>query len=305
MKRKRIIGVFFSLSIMLSSGVLSVSASDGTNAQAAFVIDENGVLTHYNGFGGEVVIPDGVTEIGTRAFFGDCITKITISSTVKSIDDDAFGGNSFTELVIPGNVKSIGVDAFEGCDQLKSVKLEEGVETLKSNDDEGTFFLCPNLEEISFPSTMKCITGCASCVRLEKVTIPEGVTKIDNYAFKGCGLKSLKLPSTVKEIGKEAFYSCNQLSSVELGDGVETIGSRAFSWCDSLESINITSSVKTISTEDGDSPFYNDDNLKSITVDSENKNYCSIDNVLYSKDKEYYISIRSQRTIPTSPYPTA
>lgn len=64
MKRKKIIGVFLSLAIVLSSSVFSVSASDGTNGQKEFVIDQNGVLTAYNGAGGEVVIPDGVTEIG-------------------------------------------------------------------------------------------------------------------------------------------------------------------------------------------------------------------------------------------------
>lgn len=216
---------------------------------------------------------------------GYTITKITIPSTVKSIDDGAFHGQSITELVIPGNVKSISSSAFEYCDNLKSVKFEEGVETFEMENSDHLFSQCTNLEEISFPSTMKCIPDYGLGWSLKKVTISEGVTKIDDNAFDSCQIKSLKLPSTLKEIGKEAFAHCNELKSLKLEDGVETIGSDAFSWCFDLESINIPSSVKTISIGVGILPFFQDYGLKSITVASENKNYCSIDNVLFSKDK--------------------
>ena len=61
-----------------------------------FVI-ENGVLKQYTGPGGDVVIPDGVTDIGNGAF-KNCL--------------------SITSITWPGSVKSIAGNAFEGCKGL-------------------------------------------------------------------------------------------------------------------------------------------------------------------------------------------
>jgi hypothetical protein len=55
-----------------------------------FVI-ENGVLMKYRGAGGDVAIPEGVTEIGDSTF-EDCssLTEITIPEGVTSIGGRAF-----------------------------------------------------------------------------------------------------------------------------------------------------------------------------------------------------------------------
>lgn len=47
----------------------TITAGDAVRAnESDFVIDENGVLTRYQGSGGDVVIPDGVASIGEFAF---------------------------------------------------------------------------------------------------------------------------------------------------------------------------------------------------------------------------------------------
>ena len=78
-----------------------------------FVI-ENGVLKEYKGQGGDVVIPEGVTSIGYRAFYYcSSLTSIVIPESVTSIGDSAFYGcSSLSSVVIPENVTSIGQRAF-------------------------------------------------------------------------------------------------------------------------------------------------------------------------------------------------
>ena len=78
----------------------------------------NGILVKYNGAGGDVVIPDGVTAIASRAFY-KCY--------------------NLTSVTIPDSVTSIGWRAFFGCSGLTSVTIENG----KISIDDYAFSECP------------------------------------------------------------------------------------------------------------------------------------------------------------------
>ena len=75
----------------------------------------------------DLVIPDGVTSIGSYAFSGcDSLTSVIIPDSVTSIGYGAFEGcSSLTSVTIPDSVTSIGAEAFYGCDGLTSVIFEE------------------------------------------------------------------------------------------------------------------------------------------------------------------------------------
>ena len=70
------------------------------------------------------------------------------------------------------------------------------------------------------------------------------VTSIDQYSFYQKKMTSVKIPDTVKEIGKMAFYESG-LQSVQIPDGVTKIGNRAFADC-SLTSFNIPKGITEI-----------------------------------------------------------
>lgn len=54
------------------------------------------------------------------------------------------------------------------------------------------------------------------------------VVSIPTQGFSGAQITSISLPDTLKDIGKNAFFNCNSLTSIDLGDGVETIDDNAF-----------------------------------------------------------------------------
>ena len=112
---------------------------------------ENGVLKKYSGKSDEVVIPAGVTEIGSETFAGcSGLTSVTIPAGVTSIGDRAFWGCSgLTSVTIPAGVTCIGESAFWGCSGLTSVTIPDSVTRI--GDD--AFAECWELTSINYRGT--------------------------------------------------------------------------------------------------------------------------------------------------------
>ena len=102
-----------------------------------------------------------------------------------------------------------------------------------------------------------------SCSNLTSVTIPNSVKSIGNSVFNGCSsLTSVKIPNRVKSIGKGAFSNCTSLTSVEIPNSITSIVSGAFGNCTSLKSVTIPNSVTSI----GESAFFECTGLTSVTI---------------------------------------
>lgn len=74
------------------------------------------------------------------------------------------------------------------------------------------------------------------------------VTAISKRAFfEDEDIVSVTIPQNIKIIGKEAFYGCTSLTSVEIsGEGLETVSEKAFMDCSSLSSVNKTEGTNTL-----------------------------------------------------------
>lgn len=88
--------------------------------------DENCLLAGVNG---DVVIPDGVTSIGSWAFEGrSALEAVAIPNSVTNIEDGAFMDcGELRSVAIPHGVKRIGHWAFMGCDHLISISVPESL----------------------------------------------------------------------------------------------------------------------------------------------------------------------------------
>ncbi|PWY59255.1 hypothetical protein DMI82_11760 [Blautia sp. BCRC 81119] len=99
-----------------------------------------------------VVIPDSVIEIGEYAF-ADCeaLETVKLGRGITEIPNGAFYGcKKMQHITIPKGVKVIGEYAFGQCG-LKAIELNEGLETIK----DGVFTMCKSLMEITIPSSVK------------------------------------------------------------------------------------------------------------------------------------------------------
>jgi hypothetical protein len=117
---------------------------------------------------------------------------------------------------------------------------------------------------------------------------------INSYAFKYTdNVIKIIFGKSVAKIDKEAFDGCSALKSVIIPEnGAYYIGDRAFYNCGGLTNISIPGSVTYI----GDMAFYGCSSLNSIDVAHTNKEYVSIDGILYNKEKTELIQCPQRKT---------
>ena len=180
-------------------------------------------------------IPDGVAEIGSRAF-RNCknLKYISIGNNVEKIGGYAFYNCSNLEYIsIGNNVNSIEGSAFSNCTGELHINNRTFVEENYTLSNYPTY------------DTSSWLSGNI----FAKLTIGDNVTKIGDYTFYGCSsLKSVSMSNNITSIGAYAFGKCSSLEEVDIPNGVYSIGDNAFGGCSSLTNISIPSSVTTISS---------------------------------------------------------
>lgn len=236
---------------------------------------------------------NGITEIGFVFEYCNKLENVTFGNCLQYFRFDNLYGTSIKNLYFPESVNQL-YDYDIDVDDIK--KLENVfINNDKYYDINGVLYSREKNKLLIYPNSKK----------TEQYFVPEGITELS--AISNYYIRELYIPSTVTEIGEidsnvleninvsednPAFYSINGIlfskktnelliypkynktESLIIPEGI-------IKTCDinstTLKILNIPSTL----TELG--KIYCD-SLENITVNEQNKNYCSIDGVLYDKD---------------------
>ena len=168
--------------------------------------------------------------------------------------------------------KSIGATVNTHTEQIKDLhnsldrvkKLEETTVSIIETESNTLVFGCKNT---IIPNSVTSIEDYAfkGCSGLTSIEIPNSVTSIGSNAFRDCsGLTSIEIPNSVTSIGNSAFSGCSGLTRVDIVDGVKSIGLSAFAGCNKLEEVYISNTIESI----GEMAFSGCTNIFEIWVGS-------------------------------------
>lgn len=210
---------------------------------------KDGVLLQYVGKDTQLIIPEGVIELGAYPFqYNQEFETIVIPKTLVEIPDSIFGNCTVKEIIVAEDNSKFY--SKNGC----LIDKETGV-------------LVWGYAANSIPcdDSVHEIGSYAFWRRedLENISIPDNITKIGRYAFQGCkNMRYVVMSNAVKIIGEGAFYDCQSLALVSLSQSLSSINGNTFISCTSLETIDIPDSVVTVDK----SAFLYCDRLKEIGV---------------------------------------
>lgn len=223
-----------------------------------------------------VTIPGSVTLINPAAFMNcTALTSITIPSNVETIQNSAFYGCSSLEDVTieRATAPSVAPTTFMNIASSTTLHVPYGASGYTGSNwnmftivemnpsgqcgDDLYWLYDPSTTTLTITGTgdMYDYTNSTHApwydyrTAITTVVLPDGLTKIGNYAFYQCNnasLTSINIPASVTSIGQNAFNNCTKLASVTIPSSVTSIGLGAFFKCTSLTSINIPSGVTSI-----------------------------------------------------------
>lgn len=225
-----------------------------------------------------VIFPETLLTIDNEAFYNCTSLKdVVLPNGITSLGYSAFGNClSLNSVTVPNSIKKLH-GTFAGCQNLRSVTLNEGLEIISIN----TFKNCQNLRKIDLPNTVYLIESNAfqNCSSLTSIYLSDTLLNVADDALDGCEALEyvyigknisnmhFNLPSCQYDISPEntAFYASDEaiysadktilyyvdkdVTEFTILDTVNKLGDGAFKGCQSLESISIPQNVRLVGLE--------------------------------------------------------
>ena len=302
------------------SGLQKISVAEGNRQYYTVddvLYDRNGSLLLYPSWKAGTDLdkdyfPKDLTRIGSFAFQGNQNLKtIEFPDGILTVDWMAFdGAHSLRSVTLPSSVGLISGYAFSYCYKLERVSILSSAVTFPDTwggkngenifdnansrvilsgpagsdvqayaerwgiafevmEPDTTVLLTEKADipapaepeaEVSGPFEIQGNTLVRYTGNEEVVTVPDGIEVLGEWAFNWCNARKIILPETLKEIESYCFFNCPNLSDITLPASLETIGS--------MQAFNITPALKRFKIAQG------------------NKNFVSVDGVLFSADRE-------------------
>ncbi len=193
----------------------------------------------------EVILPDGLLEVGSHAVENSTITKFDLPASVKVLQNYAFSGSAFETFTLPNTIEDLGTYLFAYSENLREVTFADGITKI---DSSSCFDGCTSLEVVNLPSGITELPyGFFQNSGLKSFTLPEGFKATSSQLFSGCAqLASITFPSTLEKIASYSFQNCTSLTSVTLPAGLKELGSYSFAGCTGLTSVTMPDNLEVM-----------------------------------------------------------
>ena len=236
------------LSLLLLALLAANALADGTlTLPAGLKTVDTEAFYGVKGFE-KLVIPEGVTEIRSRAFANSSVKSISFPVTLTSIAEDAFDGCGMFNVSV-----TVGSYAYRWC-------LDHGYIS-KPDPTPAEYFTYATINGLYAQITG--YTGTDTVVVIPEKIDDYIIQKVSDNTFKNNKtIKYVCVPDTVTEIGAYAFYGCTSLVGVDVGQCVKTIDDYAFTGCKAIQDIDFPENLLTV----GISAFSGCDGLTSINL---------------------------------------
>ena len=262
-------------------GQLYFHITSRNTAELTYMLCPNGVCDWYPD---TVVVPPSVTidgheytvnRIGDGAVNrGDRVRSFTMPETITEIGNKAFHGLGIN-ITLPESVRSIGAEAFPTNNPPANIRIPRNVEHI----DEAAFY-GSNIIRFTVDSANR------HFVAVDSVALCNADTTLLLAYVNSDTLPHYTLPSTIRRIGKGAFFTCRSLRTLTLPNGLREMGD-CILYGTPLSSLHIPATVCRIEGAPRNVPSANFD----LTVDPASTHYRMEDNQLMSYDGDTLIQV--------------
>ncbi len=205
------------------------------------------------------------------SFFAAVAAAVTVMTSCADIGKYAAGGTGEESAAESAQTEAAAVEtrASEGL-RLKKDSTGSYCVLAGIGDCTDGVVVIPE-EYLGLPVREISKSAFDSCDTITGVIIPASVTRIGDFAFRGCPRLEKAVLGCVAEIGNSLFEDCVSLETVFLPDGTAEIPTFMLKGCASLKTVNIPETVRIIRDE----AFYGCSSLGEIKLPSGLRSICA------------------------------